>query len=437
MLIKIPFGKSALCEEIDDRSVVLETTQFSRTTDTDERQIVREAMQHPFGGKTLETMANGKRTATIIISDHTRPVPSKVILPFMLEELRKASPSIKITLLVATGCHRETTAAELKEKLGDQIYENEQILVHDCDDSSQMIPIGELPSGALMKINRLALETDLLISEGFIEPHFFAGFSGGRKSVLPGVVDRITVLGNHCSKFIASPYAKTGILQQNPIHRDMVEAARMARLAYIVNVVLDHDKKVVAAFAGDPELAHAQGCAFVNRYFSVPAVKGDIVITSNGGYPLDQNVYQTVKGMTAAEQCLDTGGVIIMAAACNDGTGGDAFYRAMKECSSPEDLLSRIEAVEQCDTTPDQWQYQIFARILAKNTVIFVSEITDHTLIENMKMIPARNLKEALEKAYSMKGRDAKIVVIPDGVSIIIKEESCVESSGTETLSDR
>ena len=182
-------------------------------------EIVEEAVLNPIGSKRLCELAVGKKTCTIIISDHTRPVPSRDILPPMLAELRKGNPDIAVTLLVATGFHRPTTIAELEAKLGVEIARREKIVVHDAFDADSNVQIGVLPSGAPLVIDRVAVETDLLISEGFIEPHFFAGFSGGRKSVLPGVCDKTTVLGNHCGKFIASPYARTGILENNPLHQ--------------------------------------------------------------------------------------------------------------------------------------------------------------------------------------------------------------------------
>ena len=288
-----------------------------------EDELVLEAMAKPIDSPKLSELAKGKKTCTIIISDHTRPVPSKHIIPFMLAELRQGSPDIDVTLLVATGFHRPTSKDELIQKLGEKIVAEEKIVIHDSQDPATNVEIGVLPSGARLVIDKVAAETELLVSEGFIEPHFFAGFSGGRKSVLPGVCDQVTVLGNHCAKFIASDCARTGVLEGNPLHIDMVDAARQAKLAYIVNVIIDEDKKVVAAFAGNYVKAHETGCAFLKGYCRVkPQKRGDVVITSNGGAPLDQNLYQCVKGMTAAEASCNEGGVIIMCAACADGHGG-------------------------------------------------------------------------------------------------------------------
>ena len=385
-------------------------------------KIVEEAVLNPIGSKKLSELAVGKKACTIIISDHTRPVPSRDILPPMLAELRKGSPGIDVTLLVATGFHRPTTTAELEAKLGPEIAGREKIVVHDAFDAASNVEIGILPSGAPLVIDRLAVETDLLISEGFIEPHFFAGFSGGRKSVLPGVCDKTTVLGNHCGKFIASPYARTGILDKNPLHIDMVAAARMARLAFIVNVIIDEEKKTVAAFAGDVEAAHAAGVNFLRPYCQVDAIPGDIVITSNGGAPLDQNIYQSVKGLTAAEASAKKGAVLIMCADLADGTGGEGFYRSLRDCLTPGDHFAQCVATPQSKTIPDQWESQILARILMKHHVIFVSRSEMQNTLREMKLDYAPTLKAAMDKARQLKGDEATVTVIPNGISVIVKE---------------
>ena len=231
MAVTIPFGRAVmeLSAELSGAEL-LESRIGELAASGSEDELVRAAMAAPIGTPTLRELAAGKKTCTIIISDHTRPVPSKHIIPFMLEELRQGSSDIQITLLVATGFHRPTTTQELVGKLGQDIVDRERIVIHDSRDAASNVKIGVLPSGADCVIDRLAVETDLLIAEGFIEPHFFAGFSGGRKSVLPGVCDQVTVLGNHCSKFIASPFARTGVLDGNPLHEDMLAAAKLAKL---------------------------------------------------------------------------------------------------------------------------------------------------------------------------------------------------------------
>ena len=419
-MISIPYGKTHLTFSHPCNGILTSRVDLLKSTKSG-LELVQEAMESPIGTRKLSELAVGKKTCTIIISDHTRPVPSRDILPPMLEALRQGNPDIQVTLLVATGFHRPTTTVELEAKLGPEIENREKILVHDAFDPDSNVEIGILPSGAPLVIDRAAVETDLLISEGFIEPHFFAGFSGGRKSVLPGVCDKTTVLGNHCGAFIASPFARTGILEGNPLHTDMVAAAEMAKLAFIVNVVIDDDKNTVAAFAGDFRKAHEAGVAFLRPYCEVQAVSGDIVITSNGGAPLDQNIYQSVKGLTAAEASAKQGAVLIMCAELADGTGGDGFYTSLRDCENPAAHFAQCAATPQNETIPDQWESQILARILIKHRVIFVSRPEMEQTLREMKLDYAEDLEAALAMAKADRGEDAEITVIPNGISVMVK----------------
>ena len=419
-MITIPYGKTHIsCDIAHDGLLLSRVDQLK--SEKSGLQLVQEAMAAPIGSPALEELAAGKNTCTIIISDHTRPVPSRDILPPMLAALRKGNPDIAITLLVATGFHRLTTREELVSKLGQEIADSERIVIHDAFNADSNVQIGVLPSGAPLVIDRTAVETDLLIAEGFIEPHFFAGFSGGRKSVLPGVCDKTTVLGNHCGAFIASPNARTGILEGNPLHIDMVAAGELAKLQYIVNVVIDEDKKTVAAFAGDFKKAHEAGVAFLRQYCEVKAIPGDIVITSNGGAPLDQNIYQSVKGLTAAEASAKEGAVLIMCADLADGTGGEGFYQSLKNCESPAAHFHQCAATPQSETIPDQWESQILARILMKHHVIFVSRPEMEQILRDMKLDYAPSLEEAVAKAKAIKGEGASVTIIPNGISVMVK----------------
>ena len=419
-MITIPYGKTHLAYDFPYDGLLTSRVDQLKSEKTG-LELVEAAMAAPIGSPKLSELAAGKKTCTVIISDHTRPVPSKDILPPVLAALRQGNPDIDITLLVATGFHRPTTTRELEAKLGEEIAAKEKILVHDAFDPDSNVEIGILPSGAPLVIDRLAVETDLLIAEGFIEPHFFAGFSGGRKSVLPGVCDKTTVLGNHCGEFIASPFARTGILEGNPLHIDMVAAAEMAKLAFIINVVIDEEKKTVAAFAGDFRAAYEAGVAFLRQYCEVEAIPGDIVITSNGGAPLDQNIYQSVKGLTAAEASAKEGAVLIMCAGLSDGTGGEGFYTSLRDCESPAAHFAQCAATPQNQTIPDQWESQILARIMMKHHVIFVSRPEMEQTLREMKLDYAPTLEAALAKAKALKGEDAKITLIPNGISVMVK----------------
>ena len=416
------YGHGKITHSFSEELVgVLESAINTYTPPATDKELIEQAMAAPIACSPLSALAKGKDKIVIIASDHTRPVPSKLTIPPMLQQLRQGNPDADITILIATGCHRGTTREELVQKFGEDIVQNEKIYIHDCDERDMLVNIGTLPSGSACEINRLAYEADLLVAEGFIEPHFFAGFSGGRKSVLPGIAGRSTVLGNHCSEFIAHPSARTGILENNPLHIDMLWAAKTAKLAYIVNVVLNAEKEVIYAVAGDAEAAHKAGTDFLSGLCKTKAIPADIVITTNGGYPLDQNVYQAVKGMTAAEATVKQGGVIIMLARCNDGIGGDHFYRQLAQEPDIDKTMALFLSRGKEQTVPDQWQTQVFLRVLKKATVIFLSEMDDATIRE-MHMLPAKTMEEALQKAKAILNKEnPDIVAIPDGISVIVK----------------
>ena len=421
--IKLPYNKKLIDIEIEDKnlSAVLESKAANYKTNLNESELVERALDNPIGSPKLEDLVKDKKSTVIISSDHTRPVPSKIIMPILLRRIRKVNPDIDIKILIATGFHRRTTREELIDKFGEEIVKNENIIVHDSRDYKSLVKIGTLPSGGELIINKAAVETELLIAEGFIESHFFAGFSGGRKSILPGIASAKTVMANHCAEFISSPYARTGILENNPIHKDMLYAAEKAKLAFIINVVIDGNKKIINAFAGHSRLAHIDGCKFVMGLSKVKKVESDIVVSTNGGYPLDQNIYQSVKGMTAAEATCKDGGVIIMVSACNDGHGGRGFYKNLADVKSPGEYLDHVFKVPRNETKPDQWESQILARILDKHTVIMVTDMCDPKLITDMHMLQANTFEEALNKAYDIMGKDAKVAVIPDGVAVIVR----------------
>lgn len=419
----LPFGKEKIKFELPEEQVagVLVSHAHEYKAPKSEAELVADALANPIGSPKLSELAKGKKNCVIISSDHTRPVPSHIIMPQLLAELRKGNPDIDITILIATGMHRATTKEELIAKYGKEIAEHEKFVIHVSRNDEDMVSVGTLPSGGDCRINKVAANADLLISEGFIEPHFFAGMSGGRKSVLPGIASKVTVLANHCSEFINSPNARTGILQGNPIHEDMLYAAK---LAFICNVVIDADKKVIAAFAGDREKAHYAGADFEMKLAGVKPVPADIVITTNGGYPLDQNIYQSVKGMTAAEATCKEGGVIIDVSSCSDGHGGEDFYNNLKNAESIQKAMDEILARGRNETVFDQWEAQILMRMLLKFTIIMVTEAPQQ-MVEDMHMKYAASIDDALAMAKDVLAKkgitDPKITVIPDGVSVIVK----------------
>ena len=419
----LPYGKGTVRLTVEDGHLagVLRSGIHEYRPADDPETIVRKSIENPIGSPRLCELAKGKRRVTVIASDHTRPVPSRIIMPQMLAEIRRGNPGAEITILVATGLHRSTTREEIAAKFGDAVAASERIVVHDCDDAANLVRIGTLPSGGELVINRIAAEADLLVSEGFIEPHFFAGFSGGRKSVLPGIASRATVMYNHNSAFIAHPDARTGVVDGNPIHRDMLFAARAAKLAFVVNTVIDANHDPIFSVAGDCEEAHRAGREFLSSRCRADAVPADIAVSTNGGYPLDQNIYQSVKGMTAAEATVKPGGVIVMFSKAADGHGGASFHRTFRDEPDLKRMMDAFLARRPEETIIDQWEAQILARILLKARVVFVSDCDDR-IVRDMHMIPAHGADEAMEKARELVGRDDyTVTVVPDGVSVIVR----------------
>lgn len=422
--IKIPYYTSTLDLHVAEENLkqVITAKMHEYDPGKSETELIHEALEHPIGTPRLRELAKGKRKVVLVTSDHTRAVPSKLTLPILLAEIREGNPDAEITILIATGLHRPTTEEEQRRMFGDNIVDHERIAINNAFDPSQFVHVCTLPSGADFQVNKLATECDLLVTEGFIEPHFFAGFSGGRKSILPGICSQETVNENHSYKAISSPYANTGVLEHNPIHEDMVRAARAVNVQFIFNVALNGEKKVIAAWAGDLEQAHAAGVAFIREWSQCPGITGDIVVTSNGGYPLDQNLYQSPKAVATAEACAGEDGVIIMCCSCADGMGGTHFARLIK-MGTVDEIDGYLSKIPPKETIPEQWCPQIYARILKKHPVILVTTYLDHEEVRKANMIPASTPDEALEIAYQMKGRNAQVVVIPDGVSVLAVKE--------------
>ena len=422
--IKIPYYTSTMDLHVEEEN--LKAVMYAKADDYQpgktETEVIEEALEHPIGTKKLSELAVGRNKVVLVTSDHTRAVPSKITLPILLKEIRKGNPDADITILIATGLHRATTEEEQRRMFGDAIVDNEKIAVNDAFKPEEFTYMCKLPSGADFYVNSLAAECDLLVTEGFIEPHFFAGFSGGRKSILPGICNEVTVNENHSYRAISNQNAQAGVLHHNPIHEDMVYAARKVNVQFILNVAQNSEKKILAAFAGDLEQAHEEGVAFVRKLSQCPSIEGDIVITSNGGYPLDQNLYQTPKAVATAEACARENAVIIMCASCVDGMGGSHFEKLIVK-GSVDEIDAYLSKIPPKETIPEQWCAQIYARILKKHKVILVTTYLDKETVEKANMIHASSPDEALRMAYEMKGKDAEVVVIPDGVSVLAVKE--------------
>lgn len=422
--IPIPYYTSTLNLHVDEENLkaVLTAKMHGFHAEKTQEQLVLDALEHPVGSPRLRELARDKQKIVIVTSDHTRAVPSKITLPLLLKEIRSGNPQADITILIATGLHRPTTEEEQRRMFGDEIVGHAKIAINNAFDPEQFVELCTLPSGAVFQVNKLAAQCDLLVTEGFVEPHFFAGFSGGRKSILPGVCSERTVNENHSYKAVSHPRSNSGMLKDNPIHADMLCAAKAVNVQFIFNVALDGEKKIVAAWAGDLEKAHEAGVAFIRQWSQCPVVTGDIVVTSNGGYPLDQNLYQSPKAMATAEACAGEDGVIIMCCSCCDGMGGAHFGEILQR-GTPDEIDRYLSEIPPQKTIPEQWCAQVCVRVLRRHQVILVTTFLDHDEVRRANMIPASTPDEALEIAYRLKGEHASVVVIPDGVSVLTVNE--------------
>jgi len=417
MIVSVPFGKGfETCEVEDDKILASLEPSWPPAAGSQER-CVSEALARPIGSESLRHLSSGVRTSLILTSDNTRPVPSGLTLPPILDEIKQAAPNSSVRILVATGLHEwSPTKGELAEKLGSAIDRVDEVSIHSAKDKESLIQLGNLSNGNELWVNDLINEADLILSDGFIEGHFFAGFTGGPKSILPGIAGAETIMHNHSPTNIDSPNARCGVTKGNPIHEEMREAAKRTGLRFILNVILDKSKNVVSAFAGDPILAHEGGTLFSLRCCRVTPVLGDIVITSNGGYPLDRNLYQLVKGISNGALTAKDGGVIVACGECMDGVGHEGFRRMLASASDPSEFLGKLRKGEIWEEA--QWEAQVLAKVLEKFRVIIVSKGVDRKTVESMHMTQARSLGEGLEEALKLKPR-GRITLLPDGPSAI------------------
>lgn len=422
--IMLPYLHGQLPIHIHEKNLkgVMTARTESYRPERSQEEILGAALMKPIGTPRLSTLAKGKDKIVIVTSDHTRAMPSRITLPLLLGELREGNPTADITILIATGLHRKTTVEEQRKMFGDEIVDHEKIAVNNAFRQEDFEWVCMLPSGAELWVNRIALHSDLLITEGFIEPHFFAGFSGGRKSILPGICNAVTVNENHSYRAVASPYAAAGVLARNPIHEDMLFAARAVNVQFILNVALNGKKEIIAAFCGDLERAHEKGVKFVRSLAQCPVIPADIVVTSNGGYPLDQNLYQSPKAISTAAACCRDGGVIIVCCSCCDGMGGENFERMLCD-GTPEQINSRLSSVPAKETVSEQWCVQAFSRVLLHHTVILVSTFITPEQARRANLLLTSTPDEALSVALSIVGGEASVTVIPDGVSVLAAKE--------------
>jgi lactate racemase len=380
----------------------------------DEASAIRQSLRAPIESLPLAELVSQGQKVVITHSDITRATPNERILPVIVEELENAGIARQnICLLNALGTHRQQSEAELRSMLGNQIFENYRCLQHNAFDDSLLVSLGKTSFGNPVRINRHFLEADIRILTGFIEPHFFAGFSGGPKGVLPALAGAESVLSNHNQAMISHPKATWGITEGNPIWEEMREVALMTHPTFLLNVALNREKAITKVFAGDLLKAHAEGCAFVGKTSLISVSKPfDIVITSNSGYPLDQNLYQSIKGLSAAARVVREGGALLLAAACEDGLPDHGRYAALlAEAGSPQKILEML--AQPGFSQPDQWQVQIQAQIQQKAEVYVYSDGLTDEQIHKALFHPCHDIAQTISQLAERYG--SRICVLPDG----------------------
>lgn len=418
MDVKLAYGRTGLLVSLPDNSDIVAARSLPGVPDPD--AALREALRQPIGSPPLAGRVKRGDRVVVVHSDITRPTPNHVIMPVLLAELEAAGVRRKdITLLNGLGTHRQQTAAEMGALLGDAVYENYRCLQHDAWDEHNLVSLGETSLGNPLRVNRLLVESDMRIFTGFIEPHLFAGFSGGPKAVLPALCGQESVLSNHSREMIAHPQATWGICEGNPIWEEMREAALKTGPAFLLNVTLNEEKEITAVFAGDLLAAHEAGRDFVRRQAMVAVDEPyDIVVTTNSGFPLDQNLYQTVKGMSAAVRIVREGGHIIMVAACEDGIPDHGRYlELLEKGGSPQGVLDML--AQPGFGAQDQWQVQIQAMIQLRAEVHVHSDGLSDEQIRRALFTPCRDVAATVKTLAEGIGPAARICAMPEGPQVI------------------
>lgn len=416
MKVQLAYGRRGLEVELPDHTQVLQPSNTPGYEN--EPAAIQTALNNPTASPPLRELIRPGMRVVVVHTDITRATPNDRLLPVILDELHAAGVERNaITLLNGLGTHRRQTETELRQMLGDSIVDGYRCEQHDCHDDENLIFLGQTALGHPVRVNRTYMEADLKILTGFIEPHFFAGFSGGPKAILPSLAGYESVFSNHGYDMIAHPQANWGITEGNPIWEEMREVALKTRPDFLVNLTLNAQRQISAVFAGDMLEAHKRGCDFVRQTAMAPVEQPfDIVLTTNSGYPLDQNLYQSVKGMSAAARIVRPGGAIIMAAACEDGLPNHGLYaKLLAQAGSPDKVLETVAAPGY--EAQDQWQVQIQAQIQRKAEVYVFADHLSDAQIEGALMKPCRDIEALVDELSRTKGE--RICAIPEGPQVI------------------
>lgn len=417
MRVRLDYGDSGVEAEFpDDRTTVIEPDYPSGVAEPS--RALRAAIERPLGSSPLSEIVRPGQKVAISVCDGTRPQPRELMLRALFEAMPDVRPA-DIAILVATGTHRANSDTELRSMLGQEVVEHYRVVNHDARDPRSLVHVGETSSGVPIWLNREWIEADVRITTGFVEPHFFAGFSGGPKMVAPGLAGLMTTMVLHDARHIAHPHAKWGITEGNPIHDDIRHIARMTGVQFAFDVTLNGEKQITAAFAGELFAEHARACER-SRKEAMRAVKApfDVVVTTNSGFPLDQNLYQTVKGISAAAQIVKDGGVILCASECRDGLPDHGAYAELLRCrASPDELLQMVS--EPGFSVADQWQVQVQSQIQKRARVMVKTSFLTPSEIRAAHFEPFDDVTEETQRALDEAGESARLCVLPRGPQTI------------------
>ncbi len=407
----VPYGKTEICARIPTRNYLGNIEPKEKQGVKDPKSEVTRALNQPIGTKSLGELIKPGNKVAIVVNDHTRSTPSHLIAPPVLEELSKMGiPESDVTIIFGCGTHRAPKLEEQKAILGEDVVQRIKTTSHDCKAKDQVY-LGRTKAHLnKVYVNRVFAEADFRILTNSIELHYFAGYGGGRKSVLPAITGEETIQHNHA--MILHPKAKTGVLEGNPVHEDMVEAARLAKADIIVNVVTNSKNEIVKAFAGHLEQAFYEGVKLVDEMYKAPVERrADIVVVSSGGHPHDIDLYQAQKGVENALEAVKRGGVIVWTAECPDGHGNDVFYDWMTKFKDPKEMEAEIKRRFRLGAHKAYY----LARALQRVNIILVSTLPDYHAVGTFRLRTARALNDALRDAFDIVGKDARVWVMPHG----------------------
>ncbi|MBI5441442.1 MAG: nickel-dependent lactate racemase [Deltaproteobacteria bacterium] len=422
MRVELKYGHVGLPVELPESSNFLGVLAPSEPEALpDPRSEVERRLREPIGSESLAALAAGRSSACVVVSDVTRPVPNPLLLGPILSTLEAAGiPRGEILILIATGIHRPSTPEEVARLVGADVAREYRVLDHLSKNLDDMVEVGRVSGSVPALVNRHYVERDLKVLTGFIEPHLWAGYSGGRKSILPGLSSVATLQYMHGPEMVAHPRCKYGILEGNPFHEAGLEIMRLAGADFLVNVTLDAKKRVTGVFSGHPVEAHLRGCEFLARHCVRELEEPlDFIVTTNAGAPLDCNLYQSVKGMSGAAPAVKRGGDILIASACFEGAGSPEFSALLEAVDSPRTFLERVLAKE--FFVPDQWCLQEIYQVLLERNVWVYSEGFTAEELERYHFRPVRDVEQGVRDLLVRHGPEARWAVVPDGPMLILR----------------